>query len=704
MQIQGLAPPQVPQTVEQLQRLLIRAGQLEHVLLCAYLFTGYSLNQDPSEGGVEPGEQLNATLAWKGKIIGVAVQEMLHLALASNLLTAVGGKPSFSRRALPGTQGRKMLGMDLDLEFPISPAQMTRAFGYPADSGAWLGLWPFADADRRPTAIERFVWFESYEENPEHGFPGPPWGAEPEAAAVEPGLLAGLEDLQISALVELYKAIGAGFVHLNEVLGHDGLFRGDPHRQVTEQEMTGLFNFPPANVVRDGKTLPAPLLITVHDVPSALMAVNTIIVQGEGDTDDWERFLERLAPGVAATFPRINTPPHHRTFQEVLDGVPARAGSDRVPGYRELAKKYPSFNPVRDLPENPLAEDTCRGNPVCRRHIHVVDGFPGQLAGFFDGLYNLLIDVLALGYAYESDANDLGVQGYEKATLVQASVRSMVYLMAPLGNALAQMGAGPGFIYREHHDEWDGVVSGLRQLSRRAKELGTLAPPDLELWLTPAYLAVPPKGHQYPRGTLRDLLSNMLAPDLLFMADRLQRVRGHKPPVKPDGTPYEPHVCQGLNACKSQDITGQAQRAGEGLCATADPHVCSGQNHCKAQGGCGFSPDADEAAAEARQNHPGQNREAGLEEPDPKAFPDQVYFVSNPDADSACGSPILPSLKNTYGENTDPVAKRGGDPVVYGKAQGFVWDFARRLFEDKYRHLDPAPFAGEDGEGIGRYR
>lgn len=118
---------------------------------------------------------------------------------------------------------------------------------------------------------------------------------------------------------------------------------------------------------------------------------------------------------------------------------------------------------------------------MCRRHIHVVDGFPGQLAGFFDGLYNLLIDVLALGYAYESDAEDLGVQGYEKATLVQASVRSMVYLMAPLGNALAQMGAGPGFIYREHHDEWDCVVSGLRQLSRRAKELGTLAPPDLEL-------------------------------------------------------------------------------------------------------------------------------------------------------------------------------------------------------------------------------
>lgn len=703
MQIPGLSPPQVPQTLEQLQRLLIRAGQLEHVLLCAYLFTGYSLKQDPEEGGIEPGEQLAATQAWKNAVIGVAVQEMLHLSLASNLLAAVGGQPNFSRRALPPEQSRKMLGMDLDLEFPISPAQMTRAFGYPAESGAWLGLWPFADAERRATSIERFVWYESYEDDPERGFPGPPWGAAPEAAAGGPGYLAGLEDLQISTLVELYKAIGAGFVHLEKVLGHDGLFCGDPRRQATEQEMTGLFNFPPATVVRDGQTLPAPLLITVHDVPSALMAVNTIIVQGEGDTEGWQAFLDELAPGVSKSFPQINSPSHHKVFQGVLDGVPAHGSTPRVPGYREMAKKYPDFRPVRDLPENPLAQDTCHGDPVCQRHVHLVKGFPGQLAGFFDGLYNLLIDVLALSYTHDSDSGDLGVQGYEKATLVQASVRSMVYLMAPLGNALAQMGAGPGFIYREHYASWDGVVSGLEQSARRAKELGTLAP-DLELWLTPSYLAVPPKGHSYPRGTLPDLLSNMLGPDLYFMADRLRRVRGHKPPVGPDGELYEQHVCQGLNACKGQDITGQAPRAGEGLCATADPHVCSGQNHCKAQGGCGFSPDADEKAAEARQNHPGENQFAGLLEPDPKAYPDQIYFVANPDADSACGSPILPSLQNTYGRNTDPAAERGGDEAVYRQAKGHVWELARLLFEERHADLDPGPFRGEDGQGIGRYR
>ncbi len=595
-----------------------------------------------------------------------------------------------------------MLGMDLDLEFPISPRQMSRAFGYPRDSGAWLGLWPFADEDRQALAIERFVWFESYEEDPGMSFPGPPWGAEPEVAGDNP-YLAGLEEMEISTLVDLYKAIAAGFVNLNEKLGPKGLFCGDPHRQITEQEVTGLFNFPPATVVRDGQTLPAPLLITAHDVTTALMAVNTIIMQGEGDTENWQEFLHELDPEAAKTFPTINSSPHHKTFLEVLDGTPATQTTARIPGYRELAKKYPKFNPVRDVPENPLSRDTCRGNPVCERHVHVLHGFTGQLAGFFDAFYNTLIDILALGYTYDSDSGDLGVQGYEKATLIQASVRAMDYLMAPLGNALSQMGAGPGFIDFEHHATWQAVESSLEQLARRAKELGTLAP-DLELWLTPSFLAVPPAGHAYPRATLRDLLSNMLAPDLFFMSDRLRRVRGHKPPVDARGELYEQHVCQGLNACKGQDITGRAARAGEGLCATADPHVCSGQNHCKAQGGCGFSPDSTESAREDRQNHPGFNCEPGLLEPDPKAFPDQIYFVSNPDGDSACGSPILPSLENTYGENTEPGVNRGGDSAVYGKAKGYVWDFARLLFERKHAGLDPGPFRGEDGRGIGRYR
>lgn len=703
MKLKGLKKIQVPKTIEQLRRLLTRAGQLEHVLLCSYLFTGYSLKQDPSEGGINSKEQAMATAAWKGMTIGVAVQEMLHLALASNMLAAVGGKPDFRRKALLA-DGRE--SCNATLEFPLSPDELTAAFGYPADSGAWLGLWPFVDADRKATAIERFIWFESYKDDPEEGFPGPPWSTAPKnktQASVTKTYLRGLEDMQISTLVHIYKAITAGFVHLNETLGSEALFCGNLNLQITEQEMTGLFNFPPATVEVNGKDLPAPLILRVHDVTSAIFAINTIIVQGEGDTKDWQEFIKELSPLIAAGLPTIKTPSHHQTFQQILDGIPAANGKPAMPGYNELAKDDPNFNPVRDLPENPLAQDPCHGDPVCQSHVHIITGFDQQLAGFFDSLYNVLIDTLAVSYSHESDSGDVGVQGYEKATLVQSSVRSMVYLMAPLGNALAQTGAGPGFIYRDQHDSWEMVTSMLYQLSRRAKELATMAP-DITIWLTPSYLGIPPKGHSFPQGTLKELLNDILAPDLLFMSDRLRRVKGNKPPVDASGKLYDVHVCQGLNACKGQDISGAAPRAGEGLCATVDPHVCSGQNHCKGQGGCGYSYDSNQAKAEARQNHPGFNQYAGLVPPVSKALPDQIYFVSNSNADSACGSPILPSLVNTYGENTDPSVGRGGNAVVYGQARGYVWDFARRLFEEKYQDLDIGPFKGEDDQGTDRYR
>jgi len=49
----------------------------------------------------------------------------------------------------------------------------------------------------------------------------------------------------------------------------------------------------------------------------------------------------------------------------------------------------------------------------------------------------------------------------------------------------------------------------------------------------------------------------------------------------------EPHVCRGLNACKSQGVDKKNSCAGQGACATATGHSCHGENTCKGQGGCG---------------------------------------------------------------------------------------------------------------------
>src|SRR5918992_4985297 len=75
------------------------ASEIEHMLMLEYLFAALSLKTDASEGLTEG--QLEAVRRWEGLILEVAAQEMLHLALWSNLLTAIGGAPHLSRPNFP---------------------------------------------------------------------------------------------------------------------------------------------------------------------------------------------------------------------------------------------------------------------------------------------------------------------------------------------------------------------------------------------------------------------------------------------------------------------------------------------------------------------------------------------------------------------------------------------------------------------------
>ena len=81
-------PP--PQTREELTSLLTEACELEHGLACSYLFAAFSLKQRPIEGGVTT-DQAHQVKFWASQIFFVASQEMLHLAQAWNLLSAIGG-------------------------------------------------------------------------------------------------------------------------------------------------------------------------------------------------------------------------------------------------------------------------------------------------------------------------------------------------------------------------------------------------------------------------------------------------------------------------------------------------------------------------------------------------------------------------------------------------------------------------------------
>src|SRR5262245_33991910 len=94
----GLAAPEHPVAVEhrgQLIYLLREAAELEHGIMCQYLFAAFTMKQSADEGLTAP--QLEAVGRWRKSVLEIARQEMLHLALVQNLLTSVGAAPHLGR-------------------------------------------------------------------------------------------------------------------------------------------------------------------------------------------------------------------------------------------------------------------------------------------------------------------------------------------------------------------------------------------------------------------------------------------------------------------------------------------------------------------------------------------------------------------------------------------------------------------------------
>src|ERR1700738_145405 len=110
----GLAPPEAPFVIEHREALiymLCEAAELEHGIMCQYLFGAFSLKQSEDEG--LSGDELAAANRWRKQVLHVATQEMLHLALVQNLLTAIGGPPHLVRTHMPPAAGPYTAGVQL---------------------------------------------------------------------------------------------------------------------------------------------------------------------------------------------------------------------------------------------------------------------------------------------------------------------------------------------------------------------------------------------------------------------------------------------------------------------------------------------------------------------------------------------------------------------------------------------------------------
>ena len=232
-----LAPPDPPVVVEhrdELIFLLRQAAELEHAIMCEYLFAAFTLKQRTDEGITS--EQLAAVDRWRKQVLEVAKQEMLHLALVQNLLTAVGAAPYLSRPDLPSPAGY----------FP----------------GVRIALFPFGEQ-----ALRHFLYLER------------PEGIaldDPEAAAAVAHAEPYMDEAEIvprrqsfGTIGHLYRAIDVGFAWLTSKLGAEKLFIGPPAAQATPEA----FGWPE--------------LVPVIDLTSAHRAIDTIVEQGEGVTGEW---------------------------------------------------------------------------------------------------------------------------------------------------------------------------------------------------------------------------------------------------------------------------------------------------------------------------------------------------------------------------------------------------------------------------------
>src|SRR5688572_5758 len=87
-------PEIIVQHREHLFDLLSEAAEIEHNLMCCYLYAAFSLKRE-SDGITA--EQARILFGWRRSIVAVALDEMTHLALVSNVLTAVGASAHFFR-------------------------------------------------------------------------------------------------------------------------------------------------------------------------------------------------------------------------------------------------------------------------------------------------------------------------------------------------------------------------------------------------------------------------------------------------------------------------------------------------------------------------------------------------------------------------------------------------------------------------------
>src|SRR6185295_5142575 len=192
---------------EQLIHRLYEAAELEHCLMCTYLYAAFSLRSGTEEGLTEP--EAAAVERWRRAILRVAIEEMGHLTAVWNITAALGGVPRFGRG-----------------NFPLDPGILP--------AGMVVKLAPFGEA-----VLQHFIHLERPESSTESEGEGFVSGLSFRRGVDAPRLTP--MALDYDTVGTFYAVLDSGLRAFVEELGEGTAFCGDPALQLgpTEVELVG---------------------------------------------------------------------------------------------------------------------------------------------------------------------------------------------------------------------------------------------------------------------------------------------------------------------------------------------------------------------------------------------------------------------------------------------------------------------------------
>ena len=271
---------------------LYEAAELEHNLMCTYLYAAFSLRDGVAEGLTT--EEAAAVGRWRQQLLSVAIEEMGHLAAVWNITSALGASPRVGRG-----------------NFPLDPGYLPACVVVKLAPFSAETLQHFVFLERPHGSTERDGAGFTYERSYVRGVGG---------ARLTP------LGVDYDTVGTFYGAVAQGLRALVERYGEADTFDGDPGLQLSpaEVELAGVKH--------------------VICLKTALAAFDAIVTQGEGAPRDsvgshYQKFLairSELAalsaknPGFAPAFPAATNPvlrrpprPEGRVWLENPDAVAA---------------------------------------------------------------------------------------------------------------------------------------------------------------------------------------------------------------------------------------------------------------------------------------------------------------------------------------------------------------------------------------------